>query len=263
MQRVRLIHWNASEAEIRAGQLQKMGYEVDGGSLDAASLRALYGNPPDAVVIDLSRAPAQGRDVGVGLRMRKATRHVPLVFVEGDPRKVDRVRELLPDAVYATWADLGPALAGAMAHPPAKPIVPASALAGYSGTPLPKKLGIKAGSIVALTGAPEGFEGTLGDLPERTMLHRAPAAARGARRDLTLWFITSRADLDRDLPQMKAHATGGGLWICWPKKASGLANDLSQNIVRQAGLDAGLVDFKVCAIDQIWSGLRFSRRSGS
>jgi hypothetical protein len=164
----------------------------------------------------------------------------------------------LPDATYTTWPDISVALARAIAHPPEAPVVPASAMAGYSGTPLPKKLGIKAGSTVALAGAPAGLETTLGDLPEGATTHREA----GAPRDLTLWFVTSRASLERDLASMTGHAAGGRLWICWPKKASGMASDLSQNVVRQAGLDAGLVDFKICAIDATWSGLRFSRREG-
>jgi hypothetical protein len=141
--------------------------------------------------------------------------------------------------------------------------------AGYSGTPLPKKLGIKPGARVALVDAPPDFERTLGTLPEgATLVRRGGATGRGGRAaaaDLTLWFVTSGAALARGLPRTAAacgaRGEGGHLWIAWPKRASGVATDLTENVVRDAALAAGLVDYKVCAIDATWSGLAFARRS--
>jgi hypothetical protein len=130
------------------------------------------------------------------------------------------------------------------------------ATAGYSQTPLPKKLGIREGSVVALVGAPPGFERTLGSLPADVALRRKA----GGRADLTLWFVRSRRELDRGIGRMAPKGEKGGLWIAWPKKSSPLAADVGEGDVRAAGLAAGLVDFKVCAIDLDWSGLRFSRR---
>ena len=178
------------------------------------------------------------------------------MFVDGDPAKVTRVRELLPDAVYSDWTRIHEALAGAMAHPPLDPVAPASNLAGYSGTPLPRKLGIKAGYAVALVGAPEDFERTLGELPSDVTLRRR---AQG-RCDLIVWFVGSRRDLDRRVARYGAKAGGGGLWICWPKKASGVVSDVSERVVRETGLAHGLVDYKIASIDHTWSGLRFTRR---
>lgn len=129
-------------------------------------------------------------------------------------------------------------------------------MAGYSGTPLPRKLGIKPNAPVALIGAPEDFELTLDRLPEGASLHRD-----GRPADLSLWFVTSRSQLEGGIEAMSARAEGGGLWIAWPKKASGVSTDLSESVVRETGLAAGLVDFKICAIDRVWSGLRFSRRN--
>lgn len=137
------------------------------------------------------------------------------------------------------------------------PVVPAPAVAGYSGTPLPRKLGIKDGSTVALAGAPRGFETTLGTLPAGVEVKRR---LRG-RYHRILWFVRRVADLERDVRRMeRAMADGGGLWIAWPKKASGVATDLTDREVRRVGLGAGLVDYKVCAIDATWSGLLFARR---
>lgn len=100
--RIRLVYWNAAEAQERAARLQAAGYEVDFDPLTPAALRALGQDSPGAVVIDLSRLPSQGRDVGLDLRLYKSTRLIPLVFIEGDPDKTSRIRELLPDASYTT-----------------------------------------------------------------------------------------------------------------------------------------------------------------
>jgi len=104
-------------------------------------------------VIDLSRLPSHGRAIATMLRQRKATRSIPIVFVEGDPEKVARIRETLPDAVYARWRNIRSALRAAIEHPPREPAVPGT-MDAYSASPLPKKLGIKPGSVVLLLGAP-------------------------------------------------------------------------------------------------------------
>jgi hypothetical protein len=144
----------------------------------------------------------------------------------------------------------------AIANPPEQPVVPDSNFAGYSGTPLPKKLGIKAGATVALVAAPDTIEDILGRLPDDTTIVRKPKA----QADVTLWFLNSLSDLERGMTKMADITGAGRLWICWPKKASGITSDVSQNEVRSRGLAAGLVDFKICAIDETWSGLCFARR---
>jgi len=132
-------------------------------------------------------------------------------------------------------------------------------MAGYSSTPLAKKLGIKAGHRLALVDAPDDFEFLLVDLPDTTIVRRT---LRGKQPfDTMVFFIRSEEELARRfLPLSRRLATAGGLWIAWPKKASGVPTDLTENVVRRIGLAAGLVDNKVCAIDATWSGLRFVRR---
>jgi hypothetical protein len=131
-------------------------------------------------------------------------------------------------------------------------------VAGYSGTPLAKKLGIKAGSRVALVRAPDGFdEDTLAPLPDGV---RVRTHARAAQ-DVVLFFATRRAELERRFDGLaNAVAPDGGLWIAWPKRTANVATDLSENVVRDVGLSHGLVDNKVCAVDDVWSGLRFVYR---
>lgn len=262
MAKLRLIAWNDADAERGAAALRALGHDVDATRLQSgADLKGVRAAPPDAVVIDLGRLPSHGRDVAAALRLSKATRHVPLVFVGGAADKVARVRDLLPDAAFTTWEAAARDLPGALAHPPAAPVVPASGLAGYSGTPLPKKLGIGPGATVALRDAPDGFEETLGELPSGARVVRAASgAAPPDPAAVTVWFVRSRAALDAGLPAALAAAGTGALWIAWPKKTAALASDLAEPLVRERGLAEGWVDSKVAAIDETWSGLRFTRR---
>ncbi len=132
-----------------------------------------------------------------------------------------------------------------------------AAESGYSGTALPKKLGIGTGSRVAVVSCPAGFCERLGALPDDVVLR---TEARG-RLDVILFFVTRQAELARRFPAFARRLEPtGGLWVAWPKKTSGVATDLSFDAVQRVGLDSGLVDNKVAAIDTTWSGLRFVRR---
>jgi hypothetical protein len=134
--------------------------------------------------------------------------------------------------------------------------------AGYSGTPLPRKLGIGEGDEIALIGAPERFEDTLGDLPDVASVHTD--LADDARYDVIVTFITRRAELEAELPRLRARmAPACGLWIAWPKRASRVPTDMTDQVIRDVALPTGLVDNKVCAIDDTWSGLRLVIRRGN
>jgi len=125
--------------------------------------------------------------------------------------------------------------------------------AGYSGTPLAKKLGIKDGHVLVLLGAPEGFVDELEGMPDGvTVRSRATGTA-----DVIVSFHTERADLERRVPKLLDVLTvDGGLWIAWPKKASKVPTDITEDTVREVFLPLGLVDNKVCAVSEVWSGLR-------
>ncbi len=133
-----------------------------------------------------------------------------------------------------------------------------SPTAGYSGTPLGRKLGLKPGQTVNLLGAPPGFVERLGEHGAGIRFRRRA----GAQADGALLFVRSQAELERKLPAAIRDTAGGWIWIAWPKRASGVATDLSGGAVRAAGLAAGLVDSKVCAVDEVWSGHRFTPRRG-
>jgi hypothetical protein len=127
--------------------------------------------------------------------------------------------------------------------------------AGYSGTPLDVKLGIGENDEVAVFGAPDWFEDFLGALPGIASLHTD--LAEEARYDVIVAFVTARAELEADLPRLRARmAPACGLWIAWPKRASKVPTDVTDHVVREIALPTGLVDNKVCAIDQTWTGVR-------
>jgi hypothetical protein len=125
--------------------------------------------------------------------------------------------------------------------------------AGYSGTPLAKKLGFKSGFTAAYIAAPDGFDALLGELPGDVVVRKQ---LRGPL-DLVVCFVTARRDLEKRLPKLRAAlAPAGMLWVAWPKRASGVATDMTEDVVREVALPTGLVDTKVAAIDETWSGLR-------
>ncbi|MGH9815923.1 MAG: hypothetical protein ACRD6I_07590, partial [Candidatus Acidiferrales bacterium] len=275
MSRVRLVHWNEAEARERAKLLHAAGFEA-AFQLPAgpAFLRELRERPYAAVVIDLSRLPSHGRELAMSIRVQKSTRHLPLVFLGGDAEKVERIRGLLPDATYTEWSRVRTALRHAIAHPPAAPVAPASVLAAYAGTPLVKKLGIKPKSVVALVGAPAGFSKTLGALPAGARL----STNSNCGCDLALWFTRTRREIERGVRPLAARTGAAPLWILWPKKSAGAGSsrlpaarrsanarasranfvrrkaaaqrsDLTQQIVREVAMARGLVDYKICAVD--------------
>ena len=130
-------------------------------------------------------------------------------------------------------------------------------MAGYSGTPLPQKLGFKPGTRYLLAGAPPGYGRTLGRLPADCTL----CGPRDANLDLIQLFVSSEKSLVSRFPPLTGKLQpAGALWVSWPKKSSGVITDLTENDVRRIGLAAGLVDIKVCAVDETWSGLKFVRR---
>lgn len=130
-------------------------------------------------------------------------------------------------------------------------------MAGYSGTPLPKKLGIVDGTRFATTHAPDGFDATLGALPAGAQWRRQVRAGL----DVVVAFHTSRAAMVREWPTLTAAlAPDGAVWVAWPKRASAVPTDITEDVLREELLPTGWVDTKVCAVDETWSALRFHLR---
>jgi hypothetical protein len=202
----------------------------------------------DLVLIDLDRLPSHGREVAVWLRGRKATKLIPIVFAGGVPEKVERIRQEIPDAVYTAWNGVAAAVRKALKNAPARVVQPVPHMQRYAGSPLEKKLGLRAGMTVALVGAPDGFDEQFSDVTFETRVTRDVG--------LAICFVRSRTELDAvvELPCTT-------MWIVAPKKAGRYKVDFNLNDVRTAGLAAGLVDYKICAVDDDWSGLKFKRKN--
>ncbi len=128
--------------------------------------------------------------------------------------------------------------------------------AGYSGKPLAQKLGVKEGATVVLVDAPDRAVDLLDPLPEAVTVRRGN---RGAR-EMTIWFVTARPQFERRFGKVAEAVGDGTLWMAWPKRSSGVETDITEDTIREVALPAGLVDSKVCAIDETWSGLRLTRR---
>lgn len=258
MTRVRLIHWNESEAKPRIEALKKLCYQVE---FEVPSgpqfLRELNQNPPDAIVIDLTRLPSQGRDMALTIRKANSTRNKPIVFAGGDPAKVERIRRLLPDAFYTQWSGIDEAFKAALSSPPENPVVPESNFAAYSGTPLWKKLGIKPHMVVGLINPPDDLQGIVEPIPEGARFQRGaePGCA------LLIAFVRNRDELVARVRETAERKDLRSAWLAWPKKSSGIQSDLTQQQVREVGLAHGLVDYKICSIDATWSALLFTHRS--
>lgn len=251
MARIRLIHWKPAECPERASRVEHFGHEVEASPFDTSIARALRASPPDAILIDLSRLPAHGLEAGVYLRRAVPTRHVPLIFVEGEPAKVERVKEKLPDARYTSYDRLELVLEDVLAAPPREVVVPKTPGIATSA-PLAKKLGLKDGGELGLYGAPKRFDA----LVPGFRCHDRPPSGRF----LSIWFVHTLADLTAVLPSITLHAASAGAWIAWPKTTRTFRSEVNGNLVRERALAAGLVDFKICSIDGTWSAMRFARK---
>lgn len=249
---VQLIHWKPAEAVARVKQLEAAGYRVRYVPPDPqGAMKHLREPGLDAIVIDLTRMPSHGREVGRGCRRSPSLRHIPLIFVEGDPAKVEAIRELLPDAVYTSWAKIRSGLRMAMARAVEDPVRPPDGVFARPGRPLGVKLGIKAGMEVALWRAPEDF--VLEDLPEGARVEERITARAG----LVIWFVRSHRELEEGLEWLGPRLRSP-LWIAWPKQSSGLAPDLSFPGIRRLTRAQGLRESKICAIQGEWSGVRLT-----
>jgi hypothetical protein len=250
--RVLVIHRKPAIAVERARRLCCEGLDAAAyPALGPRAFREIRANPPDAIVIDLTELPSYGRTMGVLLREQKGTRNIPLVFLKGDPEKVARVREVLPDAVFATWPKAAPVILRAIEGAPAEGAAP-----NVAATPLVKKLRIAVDSAVAILEAPENIRAILGPLPKGVQIVTKMADA-----DLALLFVKSAAALSRALPRLAAQMTRGRtLWICWPKRTSSMPCDLTLTVIREMVRPYDLVDSKLCAIDATWSATAITRR---
>jgi len=255
MPRVRLFHWRAEEAKPLIADLRAGGYTVEYPGDEAnGSWRSLRENPPHAAVIDLTRLPSHGRHVGAEMRASKSMRSIPIVFVDGDPEKVERIRKDLPDAVYTSRSRLVSALK--RVRPLADPVV-APRMMNRTDRTTAEKLGIKAGARVALIDPPADYVRVLGKLPKGAALEEEPEETL----PLTLWFVRDPDTYEAGLSGIRKRAITSRIWIIYPKQQAGRQRSgITQSLVRESALAVGLVDYKVCSVNEIWTGLLFTRK---
>jgi len=257
MAQIRLVSWSLDAAREHARVLKKAGFKVDASPLCTGGLIGQFrDNPPDVILIDLDRLPSHGRAVAVVLRSGKSTRHIPIVFAGGQEEKVKTAREQVPGAIFTDWREVAAALKKALKKP-AMPAPAKSYMQHYSGSSLVKKLGFKTTMRVAVLGAPEGFEDQLGELPEGVEFETNV----NPQTKLAIWFVRCLRELADETEYFSARLPkGASIWIVYPKQTSRFKVDFTQHDVRAIGLAAGLVDYKICAVDADWTGLKFARK---
>lgn len=242
MARVALVHWKEGEQPERLQHIDAAGHQpIRTPTEETPILRQLRADPPDAVVISLERMPFCGREVAIRLRKSPKTRQVPFLFLGGPADKVATLAAMFADGVFVDeWEVVGEGITDALALDPAT-LGPPGAKPTVS---LAKKLGVEPGMGVYLVDPPDPLPvGLLGEGHVRDELEGS---------GLTVAFVRDRRALDRAFELHGPH-----LWVAHPKKSTGLA-DFTQDDVRAAGLAAGWVDYKVAAIDETWSGLKFA-----
>ncbi len=254
MIRVQLIHWKADEAAERAERLRSMGYNVehDERPISTATFRAMRADPPDVLVIDLSRLPMNGRDVALQVRMSPRTRAVPIVFVGGLPEKRERVREAVPGGLFTTWEEIGGVIEQAALCPPEVVRAPRSIMEVYHTKPLAVKFGIREGMSVAAIDAPDHFAELLGDLPEGARL----VPGRGGSCDMAIWFVADAEELELGIDAVIGRIGAVALWLAWPKKGTRARTAISYHDISRAASERGYSQSKVCSVDDVWSAVR-------
>ncbi len=254
MRTVRLFHRRPSEAEPLITELREAGYHVIyHPGTQAPSAREIQEAATLAVVIDLSRLPSHGRNVGAWLRGSKTTRQIPLIFVGGEPAKVAAIQKEIPDATYASHARLIGALK--RVKPLKDPVIPKQMMQSDSQRTAAQKLGIREGMRVGLIDPPAEYARVIGTLPEGSVLEEFTEADPRAIGPLTIWFVHDPGEFAASLRTRRMLASTGRLWIVWRK---GRSDGLNGNFVREVALAVGLVDYKICSLDGVWSGMLFA-----
>jgi hypothetical protein len=249
MPRVRLFHWKAAEAAPLIAELKAVGFSVGYDEDFHAYWPTRAKSLPEVFVIDLTRQPAHGREVAIALRGYKATRQIPIVFVDGDSEKVETVRRILPDAIYTSRVRLPAAIR--RAKPTPNPLVPAQMMDRYAGRTAAQKIGIGKDMRVAVVDPPPDYQKVVGELPEGAWLDEESSAEC----KITLWFAHDYAAFAAALPKMRRVAEQTRLWILWRK---GKRDGLNDNLVRRGGNEVGLVDYKICSVNDTWTGMVFA-----
>lgn len=246
--RVVLYHWKEEEAKPLIQLLEGAGFAIHYNGRTPTSFGQLRQIDPLAVVIDLTRMPSHGRYVATGIRSVKSIRHIPIVFADGEVEKVAKIREILPDAIYTQRGKLVAALK--RVKPLAAPVV-TERLVSYETRTTAQKLGVREGMRVAVYDPPSGYLKLLEPLPEGVEFVEDSDETLA----LTLWFVRDPDTYLAGLRAMRTRAAKTRLWVIYPK---GSKSELTQFTVREGALAIGLVDYKICSVSSVWTGMAFA-----
>jgi predicted metal-dependent hydrolase len=223
--------------------------------INPPEIKKLFEHSFGGILIDLNFSPAQGRDIGIYLRKNKATRFVPLIFLDGDTEKVEKLRNILPDAFYISRDEIRYQLTTILELKIEEPIVPESLFEAYKEVPLVKKLAIKRGMRLLLINEPENFRSLLENNDELQYLTELTM-----ENDLILWFLSTQDHITTQFHDILPLIGKGGIWMFWQKKQGKASPYLNEVMVRKLGLSNGLVDYKICSVNPEWTGLKFVTR---
>jgi len=249
--RVRLIHWNATEAEPLIALLKRAGHTVDyDAKFTSAMFKEIRTSPPDAMVIDLTRMPSHGRYVAFSMRQSPKTRQVPVVLVDGDPDKVAITKRQVPDMFFTTRAKLLTAIKAAQKQRLANPIAPGR-LFSYHPRTAAQKMGIGKGARIGVIDGPRDYERVIGEVEEGVEF------VEGAQAGCTVlvWFLHDPDAYLEMLPRMRAHLSKMRLWALWRKGGTTKEGAVTPLLIREAAKEFGMIDYKVCSVDKTWSGI--------
>jgi hypothetical protein len=252
---IRLISWH-DDVDRKSKSLKAPGQIIDASPFEKISsvVGEMSRLNPAVLVLDLDKVPSRSREIAIALRSSKSARHIPLLFVGGEAAKVERIRAEIPDVFFTEWKVASPVLKQILK----RPAIMQTAIPhrNYGATPLFKKLGIKPQMKVVLLGAPDAFVETLGDLPDGASFSQQLTAAA----PLVISFVRSLAEVAPAFDMLAARLPRkASVWVAYPKRGR-LASDLNENILREAGICRGLVDYKICSVDSAWSAVKFTHR---
>lgn len=244
MPRIAVIHFKPEEAKPL---LKKLGKEAK-----LVNFREFRKFEPDVVVISLARGASHGRAVGHLVRKQKWSRLIPIVFVDGEPDKVERLRGELPDATYTTTTKSAAAVKSALKAPRlSDPVIP-TGIWNWTRA-LPDKIGLKPEMTVTLAGDSPDIERIVGPIAEQVRWTERPSRAT----NLVLWFVRSQQDVADGIRDVVGPWP---LWIFWPKRSSRIKSDVTPAVLRDICNVYNLVDTKILSLDKTWSGMLFWRR---
>jgi predicted metal-dependent hydrolase len=246
---------NTEHCQLIKNELQALEMEVYLiSTTEVADIKKLAERGLNCIMISLQYAPSMGRDIGIYLRKYKLTRHVPMIFLNGNEEAVAGVRKLLPDAFYICQDELKNQLPSIIEVRNETPVIPDTIFEAYKDVPLEKKLGLIKGMRILIVNSPLDFTEKFNEYN----LNFVEEISKN--NDMIFWFLSTQEQISDQLHHILPVIGKGGIWMFWQKKQPKWIPYFNEVMVRKLGMDNGLVDYKICSVDSEWTGLKFSIR---